>query len=260
MANNQLSLDAAQFNQTRRVAAIKTLQKKLGDKSVVEVLDPQEVLKGYKKDAGNLVSDIKHNYNCLTEPPLDPNSLASILVGVFREFPRWKPGSTINFAAYAHGYPEPKDAEFAALRLWEAAEEWNGYDLGVKFKWVGKLEEATFVLQHGGEKDTVLAAAFFPNSQPLNTLFVYQLALQSTGQYRNMLKNIFLHELGHVLGLRHEFAMEPDERFEGGAVVYGSRNEDSVMSYKFPPKVQPSDIADVRSYYKVPVIKDYIPG
>jgi hypothetical protein len=258
MATNQLSLNTAQSNQTRRSAAVEIIQDKFKQVNV-KVLNPQEVRKGYEASDSNRDSDIKADYNCVTEPPFDPTSAASILVGLFREFPRWKPGSTINFAAYADGYPEPGDAELAALRLWEAAEEWNEHEVGVNFEWVGKLDEATFVLQYGGDNGTVLASAFFPNSLPLNTLFVYKLALQSTEKYRDMLKNIFLHELGHVLGLRHEFALDPD-RFEGGAVVYGSRNEDSVMSYKFPPKVQKSDITDLRSYYKVPVIKDYIPG
>lgn len=106
--------------------------------------------------------------------------MASILVGLFAEIPRWKYGSTINFAAYAGGYPQPADAQFAALRLWEAAQQWNSYDLGVnsydlgvKFALVGKLEDAAFVLEYGGAKGSVLASACFPNSQPLNTLFVY---------------------------------------------------------------------------------------
>jgi hypothetical protein len=195
----------------------------------------------------------------------DPSSVASILVGLFTEIPRWRPGSTVNFAAYAGGYPQPGDAEFEALRLWEAAQQWNSYDLGVTFAWVGRLEDATFVLEYGGDKDGVLASAFFPNSQPLNTMFVYQLALKEP-EYRGILKNIFLHEIGHTLGLRHEFALDP-ERYEGGAVVYGSRNSKSVMSYVFPPQVQPSDVTDIKRFYelKTPGIKqltiqDYIPG
>lgn len=49
------------------------------------------------------------------------------------------------------------------------------------------------------------------------------------------MKNVFLHELGHVLELRHEFSLDA-ERFEGaGAVRVFSTNNESVMSYKFPP-------------------------
>ncbi|KXJ84806.1 hypothetical protein Micbo1qcDRAFT_169931, partial [Microdochium bolleyi] len=59
--------------------------------------------------------------------------------------------------------------------------------------------------------------------------------------------NVFLHELGHILGLRHEFA-----DLEGGAIQWGSRNPYSVMSYNFPPQIQPSDEKDTRSFYDFP--------
>ena len=248
---------------------MKLIEAKFGE-AKVEVLDPKEVLQGYNATGANELDSVattaglETHYNCMTEK-FDPSSVASILVGLFTEIPRWKYGSTIKFAAYAGGYPHSGDAQFAALRLWEAAQQWNSYDLGVQFSWVGNLEDATFVLEYGGNKDTVLASAFFPNAQPLNTLFVYQLAL-AKDQYRGILKNIFLHELGHTLGLRHEFAMDPD-RFEGGAEVYGTRNPNSVMSYVFPPQVQPSDVTDIKGFYKLPgpthqqlTIHDYIPG
>jgi hypothetical protein len=267
MASNQSPLDTTQPKQAQRTAAVQIIQEKFGD-AKVEVLDPQKVLQDYDAtgannlDSGPAAAGPKDHYNCVTER-FDPSSVASILVGLFTEIPRWKHGSTINFAAYAGGYPQPGDAQFAALRLWEAAQQWNSYDLGVKFAWVGKLEDAAFVLEYGGDKDSVLASAFFPNSQPLNTLFVYKLALD---KYRGILKNIFLHELGHTLGLRHEFALDPT-RFEGGAIVWGSRNPKSVMSYVFPPQVQQSDITDTKSFYQLQtlkvkelVIKDYIPG
>jgi hypothetical protein len=270
-SNVQPPVDTAQPKQAQRNAAVQFIQKKFGE-SKVEVLDPQKVLQNYDATGANNAASMaaadapeKHHYNCMTER-FDPSSVASILVGLFTEIPRWRPGSTVNFAAYAGGYPQPGDAEFAALRLWEAAQQWNSYDLGVTFAWVGKLEDATFVLEYGGKKGTVLASAFFPNSLPLNTMFVYELALSSKDKYRGMLKNIFLHELGHTLGLRHEFALDP-ERYEGGAVVYGSKNYRSVMAYEFPPQVQPSDVTDIKRFYELKTlgikqltIQDYIPG
>ncbi|KAH6855463.1 matrix metallo proteinase-11 [Chaetomium sp. MPI-CAGE-AT-0009] len=236
MANNQLPLDTTQPKQAQRHAAVEIIQNKFGNVNI-EVLDPERVPQDYDATGATNLESVaaaarsEGHYNCVTER-FNPSSVASIRVGFFREIPRWEPGSTIKFAAYAGGYPQPGDAEFAALRLWEAAQEWNSYKIGANFAWVGKLEDAAFVLEYCGNKGTVLASAFFPNSKPLNTLFVYQLALLPTDRFRGMLKNIFLHELGHTLGLRHEFALDP-RRFEGDAVVYGSRNPKSVMSYVF---------------------------
>ncbi len=88
-----------------------------------------------------------------------------------------------------------------------------------------------------------LARAFFPNTKDLNTMFVYKRAFdQDTVNFQ---VNIFAHELGHVLGFRHEFAPQ-----EGGAVLFGPRNPSSVMAYKFPPSIQPSDIASAKLLYQ----------
>ncbi|KAI6779691.1 metallopeptidase [Emericellopsis cladophorae] len=270
MANNQVPLNGTKAKHDRRVAAVHYIQDKFGEDKV-KVVDPAKVLQkrgtstSSTTDSSAATDGLENHYNCLTEK-FDPSSVASILVGLFREIPRWEYGSVVNFAAYGGGYPQDGDAEFAALRLWEAAEQWNSYDLGVKFAWVDNLEDAAFVLEYGGDKEGVLASAFFPNSQPLSTMFVYKKALETSDTYRKILKNIFLHELGHVLGLRHEFALDP-HRFEGGALIYGARNPKSVMSYEFPPEVQESDITDTKGFYKLKgldsgmlKIKDYIPG
>ena len=63
-----------------------------------------------------------------------------------------------------------------------------------------------------------------------------------------ILKNIFLHELGHVIGLRHEFALSEEEE-SWAAVRFGTPNPISVMSYTFPPNIQQSDIDDTRRFY-----------
>lgn len=71
---------------------------------------------------------------------------------------------------------------------------------------------------------------------------------------------VFTHELGHVLGLRHEFALNPVNENPGqglvlreaanGAVLVGDRNEYSVMNYRAePPVIQESDVVSTREFY-----------
>ncbi|ERF74064.1 hypothetical protein EPUS_08112 [Endocarpon pusillum Z07020] len=239
----------------KRNDAIKVVQQALGDAelatlSLEDLENPPEPSKASPTPTGP-------SYTCVTELP-DPSSVASILVGFFDHTPRWKLNSVINFATYAHGYPTPADAVYAAKKLIEAAEEWNSYKIGVTFKWVPKLEDAAFVLEYGGPKGNVLASAFFPNNKPLNTMHVYSFGFDKTDQggFTNfgIMKNVFLHELGHVLGLRHEFALT-----EGGAVRFGSKNPDSVMSHKFPPEVQPSDIEGTKAFLTLPPVRDFVP-
>lgn len=65
--------------------------------------------------------------------------------------------------------------------------------------------------------------------------------------------NTFLHELGHVLGLRHEHAMWRNVFFEGGAVTIGEANARSVMAYDpdGPPMIRSSDKEGVKKFYEL---------
>ena len=176
-------------------------------------------------------------YPCITQKPQLPGPKAQpdeLWVGENGAVNLWYKGDTVNFAAHADGYPTPQHAVYAAKQLWQAAQTWNSIKVGVQFKWVSTWAEADFALAYGGDKGGVLAEAFFPNDTHLNTLFVYKRAFdQDTINYQ---PNIFEHELGHVLGLRHEFAAN-----EGGAVIFGPSNPNSVMSYNFPPVIQQTD-------------------
>lgn len=97
----------------------------------------------------------------------------------------------------------------------------------MQYQWVTKLDDAAIVLRYGGDAGSTVAKAFFPNDHALNVVWVYALAFDNDIiQYQT---NIYQHELGHTKGLRHEFADQ-----EGGAVLFGPKNENSIMSYNFP--------------------------
>jgi hypothetical protein len=196
------------------------------------------------------------SYPCITQKPTPAafagnTSIASLQVGLGDKIPRWKANTTINFAALEQGYPEPEMALLAANKLNEAAEEWNALNLGVRFAWVEKMKDAAFLLSFATQRSPgTLAEAFFPNEVDLNSLIVYPAAFQpGTVQY---LKNIFLHELGHVLGLRHEFAPELEKGAGLDSVQVGPRNPTSVMGYEIPPIMQDSDIDSTKVFYKFP--------
>lgn len=227
-----------------------------------------------QQDLPGKASELPHSnavsYNCVTQLNPPQFSPAAIMVGLFETIPRWKLGSVINFATYSEGYPSPGDAIYAAKSLIAAAEIWNGHNVGVTFKWVPAIDDAAFVLAYGGPQGGTLARAFFPSNAQLETLYVYEYAFNKTpqpatkrGTFNNydILTKVFLHELGHVLGLRHEFAMKPGPsgRVEGGAILIGTANEDSIMSYQFPPEIQDSDIKDTRAFYQHPLIVDFTP-
>ncbi|KAB8292091.1 hypothetical protein EYC80_007836 [Monilinia laxa] len=148
-------------------------------------------------------------------------------------------------------FDSQEDADFASEQLYMASKAWNAADIGVTFEWVPLAQDATFVLCHGGDKSTALAEAFFPNANDLNYMFAYTAAFNPG--WKDHMWKVFTHELGHVLGLRHEFAMSTDPNWrEGGAEQLGPRNELSVMNYRRePPEIQQSDIDSTRLFYQL---------
>ncbi|KIW71696.1 hypothetical protein PV04_03831 [Phialophora macrospora] len=245
-----------------RQEAIQQAQQALGDRAPATLTADQ--LKKKPDEPKGVPESSELSYTCVTE--MESEQVASIVVGLGRTIPRWKPGSVINYATYADGYPSQEDAIYAANALIEAADSWNEVDFGIKFKWVPNLEDAAFVLAYGKDKGTVLASAFFPNSEVLNTVWVYSFAFDKeprvgrdgVTKFKNyeIMKNVFQHELGHVLGLRHEFAIEREGE---GAVRLFSEDPNSVMSYYFPPEIQESDKKDLKAFYRLPQLKDFIP-
>lgn len=115
-------------------------------------------------------------------------------------------------------------------------------NLGVRFIKTATRNTSTFVVQYNGSDGDTLAEAFFPNTKLSNYLFVYSRVLEI--DVRANMANVFEHELGHVLGLRHEFAAE-----EGDFVLFGELNPASVMSYNWPPSITEQDTKETQAFY-----------
>ncbi|KAI4865215.1 hypothetical protein F4820DRAFT_306697 [Hypoxylon rubiginosum] len=188
---------------------------------------------------------------------LELGSVCSINVG-FDEFVyRWKPGSMITFNVEPQSFPDTSYAAHATRSLEEAARKWNEGEVGVRFEKVADHEPAAFRLvywKQNSQEPKTLAKAFLPipsevqRNQP--QLFVYSIAFDKEKGNYNDLAKIFCHELGHVLGLRHEFAKEKESHMP--CVQFGESNSSSVMNYfnharKY--RIQKSDYNDVRLFY-----------
>ncbi|KAF7510322.1 hypothetical protein GJ744_006818 [Endocarpon pusillum] len=209
--------------------------------------------------------------NCNTEKSVpvnvhqNPNPLA-LQVGSNGEVPRWKPGSVIKWNYFPSGWPggETQAREVGEMMA-QATLDWNKANIGVTFSPGTTLKECTFVLGFNAARTPLIAEAFFPNSNDLSYVNVYSQGIYSS--WYKQLRAVFRHELGHVLGLRHEFAMDPGSQYEGGSVQFGTRDAYSVMNYRDePPTLTQKDIDTARAFYaytgeyigSMPV-RDYIP-
>lgn len=235
--------------------------------SALETIAPPPDAESFKGEEAPVPEDGLPKPPCTTEQPVPVNlegraDPLALQVGFNGDIPRWRPGSVLNYATYANGYPNPGQAQYAAEQLCRAANEWNSKNIGVTFRWVANLEDACFVLSYGGNYGNTLAMAFFPNGNDLNNVTVFEKAFSQ--EWEPHMWEVFTHELGHVLGLRHEFAVEK----EGGAVQWGPKDEYSVMNYRpEPPKITAHDINGTRQFYQAPTgsligsmqVKDWIP-
>lgn len=143
----------------------------------------------------------------------------------------------------AHTFPGSVDVENFKADFVRAAADWQGV-CGVKFRAVDTKEESLFQVKHlsqgagksAGVSGDVYAVAFMPFINPGDrTIEVYPALWNPANQCP--IVGILRHELGHVLGLFHEFAplcgKEMKYFNENGVqpTRVGSRNSKSVMSY-----------------------------
>jgi len=174
----------------------------------------------------------------------------------------WRTGSKINWIARKDGYKSVDDALFAARACYTAAEAWNRALAGrAEFVYVDSFDDACFQLEYspdGYDPSGYIsfAEAFFPTqySKPLNKVTIFQPQLDP--DWRDQAAFTFAHELGHVLGLRHEHSQEDvqqgkeeDATYGMQSILFGSRNHNSIMAYYDYAKIQESDIQDIRAAY-----------
>lgn len=176
---------------------------------------------------------------CLTQP----HGCAEVRVGFGGEIPRWRKGSVLSYVVCGENVPLGLPIE-EAMRV--AVNKWQ--NIGVTFKQVGRNDPATFVVTYQSGNPPVYARAFLPN-ETLRELTVYEHTLQAA----EYLAGILSHELGHILGLRHEFAHRRDEGRDHRSVLVGRENPQSVMNYFDDPKdfqVQERDLEELRRFYE----------
>jgi hypothetical protein len=195
-------------------------------------------------------------YHCETEPKKNPK-IHPIVAGAGGTIARWVPGSVIKWAGTNEGFANDDDAKFAVEAMKAATNAWNSRKVGVTFANVTNVTEANFTVAHNKTSNGVMASAYFPNADAGNKVFIWKDGLSA--EARPNLWKVLTHELGHVLGLRHEFTNDlfsPTRETRDGTQIF-DRNPKSVMTYIFPPEIQDSDSTQLAAFYKLEAGKQF---
>jgi len=156
----------------------------------------------------------------------------------------WQFNSLLTFTTDTRSFPTLTMAKYATEQFHLAIQDWRIQ--GLSFKYIDEtlLDNATFYIRFcptncGG----TVAKAFFP-VEAQSQVIIYAFAFQD--DKINFMRNYLSHEIGHIYGLRHEFALT--ER--GPSVQYGPNNCESVMNYNdHPPMIQETDRISVQELY-----------
>jgi len=147
-----------------------------------------------------------------------------------------------------NNFRKPAAAKAAIRKLFaEALLKWDTAT-PVKFTEDNDLWDFEIVMRRNDDCDAsgcVLASAFFPDSGRHKFIMYPKLFSMS----REEQVDTFVHEIGHVFGLRHFFALVSES--EWPARVFGTHSKFSIMNYGQLSKLSAADKADLRRLYQL---------
>ncbi len=200
---------------------------------------------------------IRKGVCCITEPRghatpsgLDPIRLIVNAPGGF--IPLWAKGTTLRwrFAERTLApFSDPIVAESAIERLLAEAVLLWGDATPVKFAKRSDAWDFEIVVKRFDECNSdgcVLASAFFPDGGR-HELSIYPRMFKQSRQEQI---ETMAHEIGHVFGLRHFFALVEETRWP--AEQFGSDSKFTIMNYDDNSILTETDKADLIALYRAP--------
>jgi hypothetical protein len=165
--------------------------------------------------------------------------------------PLWAKNTTLRWrfrdSSFA-GFDEPAAAKAAVEKLLgECILAW-GDAAPVKFAKRSDSWDFEIVMRAADDCDSsgcVLASAFFPDAGR-HKLLLYPKMLEQT---RKEQIETLVHEIGHIFGLRHFFALVSET--EWPAKVFGKHHKFSIMNYGADSKLTSYDKSDLKRLYEL---------
>jgi hypothetical protein len=163
--------------------------------------------------------------------------------------PLWAPNSTLRYRFQRRSmaqFRNPEAAKAAIRRLLgDALMEW-GDAAPVRFAERNDAWDFEIVVRNADDCDLngcVLASAFFPD-QGRHELVIYPKMFQ---QSRREQVETLIHEVGHIYGLRHFFALVQESAWP--AHVFGTHDRFTIMNYGGDSVLTDADRNDLKALY-----------
>jgi hypothetical protein len=166
----------------------------------------------------------------------------SDLIGIVQDgnLVRWAPGTVLSYCVLRQTFPRDDWYEEVANNMWLAVNDWAA-TCGVEFEYMELADSSDslrppnvlFPVRHLNAGGVFIAASFFPND-PINRRRVLVDPSYHVTTFDHV--GVFRHELGHVLGFRHEHISSaappicPDEDTTG-TLDLTAYDPQSVMHY-----------------------------
>lgn len=140
----------------------------------------------------------------------EANTASATLVGIVQDgkLVRWDPNTVLRYCVLQHTFPRQEWYEEVVTNMQLATQAWEAV-CGVRFEYVPAFDTSNSVRPEGvlfpvryiGAGGAFIAASFFPND-PVNRRRVLIDPSYFTTTFDHV--GVLRHELGHVIGFRHE--------------------------------------------------------
>jgi hypothetical protein len=140
----------------------------------------------------------------------EANTASATLVGIVQDgkLVRWDPNTVLRYCVLQHTFPRQEWYEEIVTNMQLATQAWEAI-CGVRFEYMSEFDASNSVRPEGvlfpvryiGAGGAFIAAAFFPND-PVNRRRVLIDPSYFTTTFDHV--GVLRHELGHVIGFRHE--------------------------------------------------------
>ena len=176
-----------------------------------------------------------------------------LVIGTRGKITIWHNG-ILNYTLLVDTFPNQIRATQALASFSRAATEWESKGFrNVLLRYQSSVENSRVIIKYNSTQlGKFRATSYYPNDSEYyyNEITVYPNfyddgtgTIRTEGQWDSTME----HEIGHILGLRHEFALTGECCKQ--AVMLGPANPLSIMSYSFSRSIQSTDITSINSLY-----------